>query len=778
MSPKRLLYVLPTTLLIAWAAFPWMRGTETLFLRDVFLTHLPLKHAVTEALRAGELPWVDLDRAQGQPLLGNLNAAPLYPDQLLGLLGSTLGSLNAHFWLHWLLAAPAFWLLGRAWGLSRRASWAGGVLWATSGFYLSQLNFYNLIAGVTLTPAFVAAALQASRSEARRAWLAALGVLWTLLLLAGDPMTAGTALLLAALALLCERRPAEAPKRALAAPALALVAGTALALPQLVELLRTVQGSFRGVYGLSERAATAASWQLGQALELLLPFPFGRPDTLGTDAFWGHAFHGGNPPFYFAVYPGLLGLALLLVAGKPSAGRARFGWIAIAVGLVISLGRANPLVTWLFPLLGLRYPAKLWLAVALGATVLAAIGFERALVQAEPAARRRLLLGLGLGAGIAGLGALIGTLAPTFGQDLLALLLPASLAPRLAEPEAARLAALAGVLTACGVALLAAAWLAGRRPAWAPWLLAVHAATQLFLLQPLYPSDASVLYQVDAPANALIARGELLAHFGAGALRAHPELAAAYPEPRMAWHARRVAAELWPQVGTTLGRRYAFASSTEGLDALGSRLIAEAAEGSEQPERLKLCLASGVDRVVLPTPLEPGLAPLAEPAGELAVLGRTLHVYTLPRTLPPAAVFSRVRTARDATEVYKALVAPDFDVRREVVVEGPVAVAAGEGEALEVTGASESPTRWSAEVEAGPGGLLVLARAYLPAYRATVDGRPAATRTANLHLLAVEVPAGRHRIEIVYDKTPFRWALLGVPVGLALLVLLGRKRAR
>ena len=235
-------HALPALLLLLVAVLPLVLGDATLYLRDAANTHLPAKWAQAEAMREGRLPLLDVSRDGGQPALGNMNTVPLYPDNLLYLLAPTLWSFNAHFWLHLLLAPWAFYLLARAWGLGRRASWAAGACYAASGFFLSSLNLYNLVAGYALAPALAAAALRLAESS-RRSRIAALAALWALLLLAGDPMTAAVALA-AALAAVGVR----AGWRALArgGPWAALGLGTALAAPQIVEFLRILPASFRG----------------------------------------------------------------------------------------------------------------------------------------------------------------------------------------------------------------------------------------------------------------------------------------------------------------------------------------------------------------------------------------------------------------------------------------------------------------------------------------------------------------------------------------------------
>jgi hypothetical protein len=134
-------------------------GIDTLTLRDVLATHLPMKQAEAQALRQGELPELDVHRGGGQPLLGNANGAPFYPTTVLYLLASPLWALNAHFWIHFLIAPWSFAWLARRLGCGRAAAWVGGAVYATGGWFLSQMSFYDLVPAAALAPAFIAACL-------------------------------------------------------------------------------------------------------------------------------------------------------------------------------------------------------------------------------------------------------------------------------------------------------------------------------------------------------------------------------------------------------------------------------------------------------------------------------------------------------------------------------------------------------------------------------------------------------------------------------------------
>jgi len=153
------IYVLPVMLVLVWSVAPLIRGSETLFQRDVFNTHLEKKWIQAEAMQEGRLPLIDSFRDGGQPHLGNPNTVSLYPDNLLFLVAPTFWAFNAHFWLHLLIAPFTFYWLARVWGLRSEAAWAAGVCYGTSGFFLSTMNLYNLVGAVTWTPALVAALL-------------------------------------------------------------------------------------------------------------------------------------------------------------------------------------------------------------------------------------------------------------------------------------------------------------------------------------------------------------------------------------------------------------------------------------------------------------------------------------------------------------------------------------------------------------------------------------------------------------------------------------------
>jgi len=787
-----LLYAGPLLLLLAVAVLPLVRGTETLILRDVLNSHLPMKWSQAAALRAGSFPLIDPYRAGGQPIAGNLNAVPFYPDNVLYLLGSTFWAFNAHFWLHLLLAPLAFYWLGRSWGLGREASWAAAACWTVSGFYLSHLNFYNLIAGATLAPALVAACLGFVRPGPGRGLLApAVAALWALLILGGDPQTALLAFLLAAtaVALSWRQRPAGSGLTALALLAAAFAVGTLIAVPQIVEFLRVLPLSFRGHVGYSAKAATTASWDPRQAAEWLLPFLFGRPDLLSNGGFWGAQFFTGVPPYFLSLYPGLLSLALIAASGRPRGRAAGWAWGGIAIGIFLSLGRFNPVAEWLFTLPGqksLRYPVKFWLPVAAGAALLCGLGFERlraaslAANQGDDApdnARRIFRWALTLLAlAFAGFWAFL-SFAPGPAKAWLDLFIPRPAA--FLANERLRWAGLAlislAILAALGAALRISrrSWSAG-----GALLIAIHAGTQLWLLRPLYTMDAVTPYLVPPPALAHVPADLLVANpdynylFGPSSLRQ-----GRFPEPHTRWLERRSFYELYPFSGPLWGRRYELNTSPEGLDTFLTRMAQIRVTRAKNPERLRMLAAWGVGRLLVNHPLDP-VPPHARLLATIPSFGRELYVYEVTERAPEAFLARRVFRERDLPAVYRRLTGPGFDPRSDAAIIDPgkpMTATGGGGARIRRRGREEMEI----ETAAGPGGaLLVVQRANL-LFKAAIDGRPARVRTANAHRIGVDVPAGAHRVRLYVDRRPLHRSLLGLLAGLLLLpalALWGRRR--
>ncbi len=111
-----------------------------------------------------------------------------------------------------------------------------------------------------------------------------------------------------------------------------------------------------------------------------------------------------------------------------------------------------------------------------------------------------------------------------------------------------------------------------------------------------------------------------------------------------------------------------------------------------------------------------------------------------------------------------------FDPRLVVCLPSTAAqvVTAGEVTGAKVTLVAFTADRVLCEVETPAPAILSVAQSYYPSWRATVDDQPVKLWHANHAFQAIEVPAGRHRVEFNYVDHPFQ---LGCGVsGVTLLV--------
>jgi uncharacterized membrane protein YfhO len=124
--------------------------------------------------------------------------------------------------------------------------------------------------------------------------------------------------------------------------------------------------------------------------------------------------------------------------------------------------------------------------------------------------------------------------------------------------------------------------------------------------------------------------------------------------------------------------------------------------------------------------------------------------------------------------------APEFDLHREVILPGGPARPSDAAFRSQVRLTVRQPDRSVAEAALSAPGYVVLVDAFDPDWRATVDGTPASVLRANVAFQAVAVPAGSHRVELVYRPRSVIWGavitLLAVAAAFALALRAGARR--
>lgn len=187
------------------------------------------------------------------------------------------------------------------------------------------------------------------------------------------------------------------------------------------------------------------------------------------------------------------------------------------------------------------------------------------------------------------------------------------------------------------------------------------------------------------------------------------------------------------------------------------------AEGT--PVHTRLLRLGAVARVV--SLHERGLEDLRLERRVPSLVGDPVRVYAVPDPQPRAFLVGRTRIA-DGAAAFSALLDPAFEPRVEAIVASGSALADAAAAAGSVRWLDRRADRQRLETTSLQPALLVLADAYDPGWRVSVDGAHAMLLRANVAFRAVFVPEGRHVIEFVYRP---RAVVVGLAVSCAALAV-------
>jgi hypothetical protein len=673
---------------------------------------VPLKAFGAQELREGRIPAFNTAWALGQPFRGNPNALPFYPGNLLYLVLPFWSAFNLHYALHWLLAALTMAALARALGQGPAAVLTAGITYAGSGWILSGLTFYNLLAVSAWWPLVLLGAVRG-----RRQGIALGGAACGLALLAGEPVTATLGLVPLLLVAVQKHGPRRGFLTSLGIGALGLL----IALPQIVATARVLGFTSRGALGAGLGGEDRFHLAGARLLELLVPFPFGLPWELGKTGYFSWDAQRGLP-YVITLHIGIAGLWLAFLGAR----RAR-GWAALAFAGVV-LAWAGGFGGDALALLSggmMRYPEKLLFWFALAVPLLAGWGLERVLEDSK--AWKGAAAGAGLALLLAG-GVFLASprLAAWLAADRVSPMYTAE-----APPARVGMWIVSLLLAAAFLALAAVA--ARRRSG--PGL----AAAQLAALLPLAGLVATAPVEAFAPSP-------WIQRLPPGSAVVTPS-APNHPlsEPSYLTLVRLRSYDLGPAPGVLHGLTYPLARDLDGTHSPMSVFLSMNLEGLDGDARANWMRVLGVQAAVMEeTPLTRNLFL----AGEQERFGGVSRLFVV-RDPAPTAVWPRSVTAAVNPPDAFRIVSLSPDPVLDVAAARPVAHQPGATVKL----LQETPDLLEAEVS-GDGGLLVLRRTYQPLYRASSGDTVLETLPVNLALLGVEVPPGTHRVRVEASSGP------------------------
>jgi membrane protein YfhO len=705
----------------------------------------PMKAYTAARWTSGVPLWNPLSGC-GEPWLAQLQTGVFYPGDLPFLLPGAWGPLLG-IALHLAIASSgmAAWLFSL--GTSRAGALLGAVVFAGGGAFLSLALVYNNFE----TASFLPWLFLAARCAARGGSLAGLALAFALAFLGGEPALAAVGAAAAALVALSTRgdepRPAPARIRAASRLAAGLVLGVGLAAAAAAPFYEYVVSSGRLV-GVTRKEALARPVGTSDLVDLVVP-------PSGSLLFRPSEGRGG----YLATLA-LSPLVLLLAAGA-GAGLAARPRLLVALsclslgGLLLALGPHGGLlpVLWDAGLArGMRFPARWFIFTQLALAALAGAGLDGWL--------HGRLLGWPKGR------------APEDGAS--------------ASPSSAQRLAPAAFFGGAAVALLGAGAAAGRLtglPAWTTLLAAgVGVALLVFARNRKRPSPrlaGALVVVIGAPP--LLASANL---FGPARLARPPSAVA---------DLARAQGRVFPVVSDPsllaalireTGGEWGGASSARARGALSgytnlplglSSAVSPSPIGSPRRARLLGAALSGgnaetilalvdVRHIVSPFPT-------TIPGARLERRDEDVLVYALSRTLG-RVFFARSAREGDDEQVFRALTAPDFDAESIVFLAPPAGPIPAPRAARTFSVARvvrDAPEGLTVDTEASESGYLVLTRSYDRGWKARLDGAEIPLLRADMALSAVLVPAGAHRLELVYRPVSFR---IGTVFSVASLVVL------
>jgi hypothetical protein len=694
-----------------WLVPPLLRREVPSF-RDQADFFFPLKLYTADRILRGELPLWNPLSACGEPWLANLQAGVFYPPGLLFLATSPALGAGLFLLLHFTLAAAGLWRFVKQEGGSDAAALAGAALYAGSGLGASLSAYWNHFGAFAWLPWL--AALARGGLDHRRSRLG-FAALFALQLLCGSPEVSAATLGLCAL-LVWKSRPAPEggfqPRTRLrlgrlgAAAILGVLLGASTLAP-FVELL--VSSDRTTPLPATLREYGALGWE-------------GATAALGISA----GERGGSyfPSLFFG------SLAFLLAAGAVVERERRplvllLGGVAVAG---ILLAAAAPPGAWLRglpPLDRIRYPEKALVPAAFALSALAGLGLDA--FRFSAAARRKAFVAAAAGAAL---------LAVVFSS----------------RPASERIVAAAGIAAVAGLAFAAPEGLRAT----------LASAAALLLVGSLVLAGRPAFKFVPEAEIRRVPQSHALLEQQPGRVLTPPTMALADWVLRGSRYdtatVRRQREALMGYTNLLAGVRTIRSPAALATDA--GRRIEDGIDGAPDLQRA----AGAASARVLWTPFTP-------PDMGSRKVGEFYRAPINPYR--PRLSFARDAAVEpDARKAWTAIAGGTANWQSRVFVDRepsprPLPGSSRKGYLLTRI-AEDRPEMVVAEASSDSAGILVLADAAYPGWRADVDGKPAEILRVDGCFRGVAIPAGSSRVTFRYRPLSF---YAGAAVSLVAIVL-------
>jgi hypothetical protein len=707
-TPGRFALLLALLLLATFHAV--LLGGQTFFFHDFGLFSYPVAAFHRQAFWKGQLPLWNPFSHCGVPFLAQWNTLTLYPPSLIYLLLPLSWSLPFFCLLHLFWSGIGMYFLAQRWTQHRLAAALAGIIFCFNGLSLNFLMWPSHIATFAWLPWMLWLAPKAWRAGGRK-------ILWataacTFQMLAGGPETILFSWLLLLLLAVAEAWRNKDSRWLLIGRFAGIASLTALLCSvQLLPFLQLLAHSQRD----SSYATSAHNWSLppwGWA-NFLVPLFRTNPTAQGV-------FMQNGQYWTSSYYAGIATIFLTIVAVcRVRDWRVRLLAVLCFIALVLAWGDTSLLYCVLrscFPGLGfVRYPVKFVILVLALMPLLAAFGFKALAAQTQKL--RPLELGI-----IVGLFLLTGMIIAIDSQ---------------APPEI---------------------W----RPTWHNGLSRAG-----FLLL----TSLVTVWLLRAPASRRILAGGMLLLAFWGDLATHvpsqnPTVSPSVYAPncaqsRLDWFPRPALGLSRVMVGPEARDNLSHNSLPNAADNfLRNRLTARADANllDEIPQ------VDGFFSLVPREAYEITSLPYRQPQRDLPALldfmavshataPGTLSEWAARPTAMPWITAGQEPVFADDPQVLTAFSQAEFDPRLKVFLppEARTRISASSQSNTIVLAGEVDNNHVTVQTQSSAPAMVVFSQSWYPAWKASIDGHPARLWRANYAFAALEVPAGKHSIRLVYE---------------------------
>ncbi len=746
-SSERWLRPLPFGIFLVaalFACFPQvLLGWESFYSRDFGALAYPNIHFQRECFARGELPFWNPYSNCGQPFLAQWGTMALYPFALIYLLLPLPWSLNLFCFAHVWLGGFGMYLLARRWTESNFAAALAGTIYVFNGIMFASFVWPNYLVALSWMP-FIVHLMERTCREGGR-WIVWASLTAAMQMLSGAPEVILFTWLIVGVLFVCDavRSPVSGfPFLRRLIYVVLLTSGLAAA--QLLPFFDLLQHSHRGA-GFATDKWQLPLWGWGN---FLVPLYNAFETPSGQ-------YYQYSQAFLSSVYLGGVAMtfALLAIFRWPDVRVWALAGFALLC-VVLAFGKQTPLfkaAREIIPFFGIaRYPVKFLFVLAFVVPLLAGCGFA-ALVKS------RLRTGvIALSMFVLGTMLLLGWAArehrfvdyaswPENFRANIDYSWNKKSGGKFLPDAVTNTGWRAGIFAVAMAILLAAS----RNPNNAPFyafaalgLIAVDARTHSPKLNPSLPSELFTrdYWPAEVPKPKL----------GGGRVLITPEAEAfltfaSGTNAQRVWEFKRRAE--WSSLNLIDGVAKVNGSST--LQTREQRLVEQT-------------LYSMTNR--LPSGLMDFL-------GVAWITRSNSAAEWSPRTnaLPLVTAGQRPRLADNETAL-TAMTQSTFDPRQTVFLTEGLRIRnlASNAVSATITNVGFTAHSLEADVNATAPTWVVIAQSLYPAWRASVDDASAPLHRANVAFQAVAVPAGQHRVRMIYSDPKFR---TGALVSLASLLL-------